>query len=180
MTKDARRRFLLRVVFIFYIGFLAMVTLLPTSNIVYESSYNLLPLTNIDNYMVSAGGTCNLGSTSAPWNKIYASELWLNGKQFTNSGSSGRGIASITSGGTSANGLKITFNSNCQTESTTYDWVQIFYESNGRKIALSKLGGSFGGTTVSIPSTTFWLYWRTDSSNDSFYGFSIDSITPAN
>ena len=28
-----------------------MVTLLPTSNIVYESSYNLLPLTNIDNYI---------------------------------------------------------------------------------------------------------------------------------
>ena len=51
MTKDARRRFLLRVVFIFYIGFLAMVTLLPTSNLVYESSYNLLPLTNIDNYI---------------------------------------------------------------------------------------------------------------------------------
>lgn len=142
--------------------------------------YNVTSYTNIDNYMVSAGGTCNLGSTSAPWNKIYASELWLNGKQFTTSGSSGRGIASITSGGTSANGLKITFNSNCQTESTTYDWVQIFYESNGRKIALSKLGGSFGGTTVSIPSTTFWLYWRTDSSSDSFYGFSIDSITPAN
>ena len=142
--------------------------------------YNVTSYTNIDNYMVSAGGTCNLGSTSAPWNKIYASELWLNGKQFTTSGSSGRGIASITSGGTSANGLKITFNSNCQTESTTYDWVQIFYESNGRKIALSKLGGSFGGTTVSIPSTTFWLYWRTDSSSDSFYGFSIDSITPTN
>ena len=142
--------------------------------------YNVTSYTNIDNYTVGAGGTCNLGSTSAPWNKIYASELWLNGKQLTNSGSSGRGIASITSGGTSANGLKITFNSNCQTESATYDWVQIFYESNGRKIALSKLGGSFGGTTVSIPSTTFWLYWRTDSSSDSFYGFSIDSITPAN
>lgn len=142
--------------------------------------YNVTSYTNIDNYMVSAGGTCNLGSTSAPWNKIYASELWLNGKQFTNSGSSGRGIASITSGGTSANGLKITFNSNCQTEGANLDWVQIFYESNGRKIALSKLGGSFGGTTVSIPATTFWLYWRTDVSVDSFYGFSIDSITPAN
>ena len=142
--------------------------------------YNVTSYTNIDDYMIGAGGTCNLGSTSAPWNKIYASELWLNGKQLTSSGSSRRGIASITSGGTSANGLKITFNSNCQTESTSYDWVQIFYESNGRKIALSKLGGSFGGTTVSIPSTTFWLYWRTDYVTDSFYGFSIDSITPAN
>lgn len=157
-----------------------MCVAISNGNVPAFTPYNVTSYTNIDNYMVSAGGTCNLGSTSAPWNKIYASELWLNGKQFTNSGSSGRGIASITSGGTSANGLKITFNSNCQTEGTNLDWVQIFYESNGRKIALSKLGGSFGGTTVSIPATTFWLYWRTDVSVDSFYGFSIDSITPAN
>ena len=137
--------------------------------------------TNVDEYTITKGGTCNLGSTSAPWNAVYAKNYYdANGNPISGSGSSGRGIASITSDGTSANGLKITFNSNCQTESTTYDWVQIFYESNGRKIALSKLGGSFGGTTVSIPSTTFWLYWRTDSSSDSFYGFSIDSITPAN
>ena len=27
--------------------------------------YNVTSYTNIDNYMVSAGGTCNLGSTSA-------------------------------------------------------------------------------------------------------------------
>lgn len=40
-------------VYIFISWFLAMVTLLPTSNIVYESSYNLLPLTNIDNYIYS-------------------------------------------------------------------------------------------------------------------------------
>lgn len=51
MTKDVRRRFLLRVLFVGYLGFLAVVTLLPASGITYESSYNLLPLTNIDDYV---------------------------------------------------------------------------------------------------------------------------------
>ena len=153
--------------------------------------------TNADSISLTRGGTMYLGAayysnklTAYPFECGYFKNIKVykgsgDASDISNyvtpsGGSSGRGIASITSGGTSANGLKITFNSNCQTESTTYDWVQIFYESNGRKIALSKLGGSFGGTTVSIPATTFWLYWRTDSSSDSFYGFSIDSITPAN
>lgn len=165
------------------------------------SNMGLIPYnvtyTNADSISLTRGGTMYLGAayysnklTAYPFECGYFKDIKVykgsgDASDISNyitpsGGSSGRGIASITSGGTSANGLKITFNSNCQTESTTYDWVQIFYESNGRKIALSKLGGSFGGTTVSIPSTTFWLYWRTDSSNDSFYGFSIDSITPAN
>lgn len=165
------------------------------------SNMGLIPYnvtyTNADSISLTRGGTMYLGAayysnklTAYPFECGYFKNIKVykgsgDASDISNyitpsGGSSGRGIASITSGGTSANGLKITFNSNCQTESTTYDWVQIFYESNGRKIALSKLGGSFGGTTVSIPSTTFWLYWRTDSSNDSFYGFSIDSITPAN
>ena len=78
--------------------------------------------TNVDEYTITKGGTCNLGSTSAPWNAVYAKNYYdANGNPISGSGSSGRGIASITSDGTSANGLKITFNSNCQTESTTYD-----------------------------------------------------------
>lgn len=165
------------------------------------SNMGLIPYnvtyTNADSISLTRGGTMYLGAayysnklTAYPFECGYFKNIKVykgsgDASDISNyitpsGGSSGRGIASITSGGTSANGLKITFNSNCQTESTTYDWVQIFYESNGRKIALSKLGGSFGGTTVSIPSTTFWLYWRTDYSTDSFYGFSIDSITPAN
>ena len=163
-----------------------------TGLIPYDVSYN-----NADNISFTRGGTMYLGAayysnklTAYPFECGYFKNIKVykgsgDASDISNyitpsGGSSGRGIASITSGGTSTNGLKISFNSNCQTESIDYDWVQIFYESNGRKIALSKLGGSFGGTTVSIPSTTFWLYWRTDYSGDHFYGFSIDSITPAN
>lgn len=74
-------------------------------------------------------------------------------------------------------GLEITFNASCKTESVTYDYIEIYYDDNGTKKALPKIGGSsFGGTKVQVPSTTFWLYWRTDSSNCSYYGFKIDSI----
>lgn len=74
-------------------------------------------------------------------------------------------------------GLEITFNASCKTESVTYDYIEIYYDDNGTKKALPKIGGSsFGGTKVQVPSTTFWLYWRTDSSSCSFYGFKIDSI----
>ena len=143
----------------------------------YVSSFN-----SVDDMTIGTGsGTlgCTLGNSNYQWDALYVKELWVNGNKITSSGSSsGRGIKSITSG-SSSTGLKITFNSSCNSESN-YDYVQIFYESNGSKIALSKLTGSFGGTTVSIPSTTFWLYWYTDSSNESYYGFSIDSITPAN
>ena len=73
-------------------------------------------------------------------------------------------------------GLEITFNASCKTESVNFDYVEIYYDDNGTKKALPKIGGSFGGTKVQVPSTTFWLYWRTDSSSSSFYGFKIDSI----
>lgn len=74
-------------------------------------------------------------------------------------------------------GLEITFNASCKTESVNFDYIEIYYDDNGTKKALPKIGGSsFGGTKVQVPSTTFWLYWRTDSSSCSFYGFKIDSI----
>lgn len=74
-------------------------------------------------------------------------------------------------------GLEITFNASCKTESVSFDYIEIYYDDNGTKKALPKIGGSsFGGTKVQVPSTTFWLYWRTDSSSCSFYGFKIDSI----
>ena len=73
-------------------------------------------------------------------------------------------------------GLEITFNASCKTESVNFDYVEIYYDDSGTKKALPKIGGSFGGTKVQVPSTTFWLYWRTDSSSSSFYGFKIDSI----
>ena len=75
--------------------------------------------------------------------------------------------------------LAIKFNSQCKTESVTYDWVDIFYKKDNITYKLGRWGGTeLSGKTIIVPSGDFWLYWRTDSSQCSYYGFSIDSITP--
>jgi len=75
-------------------------------------------------------------------------------------------------------GLKITFSSDSRTESVNYDYVKIYYNDNGTM----KLAGKFGGTDIAgasvfVPASEFYVYWRTDSSNCNFYGFSIASVT---
>lgn len=77
-------------------------------------------------------------------------------------------------------GLELKFNSNSKTESEVYDWVEIFYEMEGKIYALPRCGGlSIGGQIVFIPSDKFWLYWRCDGSGHNYYGFKIDSIKKA-
>ena len=79
-----------------------------------------------------------------------------------------------------SNGLAITFNSKCQTEKVTYDYVEIYYKLDGETYKLGKWGGTtLAGQTVNIPTNDFYLYWRTDGSGNNYYGFSIDSIEPA-
>lgn len=80
------------------------------------------------------------------------------------------------------NGLNITFNSQCKTESISYDYVEIYYKGNDDKTyKLGKWGGTgLAGQVISVPAKDFWLYWRTDGSSSSYYGFSIDSIESAN
>lgn len=75
-------------------------------------------------------------------------------------------------------GLKITFSSDSRTESVNYDYVKIYYNDNGTM----KLAGKFGGTDIAgasvfVPTSEFYVYWRTDRSNCNFYGFSIASVT---
>lgn len=75
-------------------------------------------------------------------------------------------------------GLKITFSSDSRTESVNYDYVKIYYNDNGTM----KLAGKFGGTDIAgasvfVPTSEFYVFWRTDSSNCNFYGFSIASVT---
>lgn len=72
--------------------------------------------------------------------------------------------------------LGITFSSDSKTESSNYDWVQIFYQSNGKTYALPKIGGTIGAITVYVPSNIFWVYWRTDSSAHDYYGFKITAV----
>ena len=77
-------------------------------------------------------------------------------------------------------GLAIKFNSQFKTESVNYDYVEIYYKQDGQTYKLGKWGGtSLAGQTVNVPTNDFYLYWRTDSSNCNYYGFSIDSIEAA-
>ncbi|MBP2015808.1 phage tail spike protein [Anaerococcus degeneri] len=77
-------------------------------------------------------------------------------------------------------GLELKFNASSRTESERYDWVEIFYELDGKTYALPRCGGtSIAGQTVFIPSDKFWLYWRSDGSGHDYYGFKIDSIKKA-
>ena len=78
-----------------------------------------------------------------------------------------------------SNGLAITFNSQSQTENNC-DYVIIYYRKDGKTYQTQKLmGTNIAGKTVTIPSTDFYLYWYTDGSVCSYYGFSIDSIVPS-
>ena len=78
------------------------------------------------------------------------------------------------------NGLAIKFNSQCRTESANYDYVEIYYKQDGQTFKLGKWGGTaLAGKTVNVPTNDFYLYWRTDGSQCSYYGFSIDSIESA-
>ena len=75
-------------------------------------------------------------------------------------------------------GLKITFSSDSRTESVNYDYVKIYYSDNGTMKLAAKLGGTdIAGASVFVPSSEFYVYWHTDGSSDSFYGFAIASVT---
>lgn len=77
-------------------------------------------------------------------------------------------------------GLKITFSSNSRTENVNYDYVKIYYSDNGTMKLAAKLGGTdIAGASVFVPSSEFYVYWHTDGSSDSFYGFTIASVSGA-
>lgn len=74
-------------------------------------------------------------------------------------------------------GLELKFNASSRTESEYYDWVEIFYELDGKIYVFPRYGGtSIASQIVFIPSDKFWLYWRCDGSGHDYYGFKIDYI----
>ena len=114
--------------------------------------YNVTSYTNIDNYMVSAGGTCNLGSTSAPWNAVYAKNYYdeYGNKISTNGGSISLKIDGVTrsSGFTNYN-------------LATQDWVTgkgylTQHQSLSGYATTSWVKGAFGDT-LSILGSTLYL-----------------------
>lgn len=75
-------------------------------------------------------------------------------------------------------GLIIKFSENSQTEKVTFDYVKIYYDDNGTMKCAATLGGTdIAGATVYVPTQEFYVYWHTDGSYDSYYGFKIDSVT---
>ena len=69
-----------------------------------------------------------------------------------------------------------------QTESTTYDWVCIYAnveptDSNYNNSISGKLGGSLATKQYHIEGDTMYIYFRSDGSSSSYFGFWAD-ITP--
>lgn len=72
-------------------------------------------------------------------------------------------------------GLNISFSDLSKTEAN-YDFVTIYYKVNDVVYVLPRLSGTaIAGTTVFVPSGTFWLHWKSDRSGND-YGFKIDYI----
>lgn len=78
--------------------------------------------------------------------------------------------------------VALKFNSQCAGESERYDYLSVFYVKDGNTYSiLNKVkANSVAGATVVIPSNDFYVYWHTDSSVNSYYGFSIDSVELTN
>lgn len=69
-------------------------------------------------------------------------------------------------------------NQSTSTESVNYDYLEIYYVIDDITYCLGRYDGStLAGKTLNIPSSDFYLYWRTDGSVSNYYGFTIDSIT---
>ena len=72
---------------------------------------------------------------------------------------------------------EVKFSPESRTESENYDYVQFFYEMDGKMYASEQLGGtSLSNMSVYIPTNEFWIYWRSDHSNENYYGFKIAGI----
>lgn len=73
--------------------------------------------------------------------------------------------------------IAIKFNANCKGESKTWDYVYIYYQHNGKIYRSEKFSATdLANKTIILPTLDFWLWWHTDSSINSYYGFSIDSV----
>ena len=76
-----------------------------------------------------------------------------------------------------ANGLRIKFSDNCSSDYS--DSLCIYYYKDGKLYKSKNYERSeLTGKTIDVPGTDVYFYWKTNSYNNSYYGFSIDSITP--
>ena len=80
----------------------------------------------------------------------------------------------------SKTGVRVHFSELSRTEAVSYDYMEIYYILDGKTYSMGRYGGtSIANLTVDIPTNDFYILWRSDSSGNSYYGFAIDSVVPA-
>lgn len=81
--------------------------------------------------------------------------------------------------------LKITFSTDCETETSStgfkYDYLEIYFVKEGELYQYSdKLSGEeIAGQSFVFPEAEFYLYWHSDTSNAGdakYYGFSVEDL----
>lgn len=74
--------------------------------------------------------------------------------------------------------VAVKFNEECAGESERYDNLSLYYVQDGvTYVVLNKVrANTVAGQTYVLPSPEVYVYWHTDNSVNSFYGFSVDSI----
>lgn len=108
--------------------------------------------TDVDTYSLEKGGTCNLGSTDAPWNAVYAKNYY---DEYGNKISTGGGSISLKIDGTTRSSGFTNYNL------ATQDWVTgkgylTQHQSLYGYATTSWVKGAFGDT-LSISGSTLYL-----------------------
>lgn len=108
--------------------------------------------TDVDTYSLKKGGTCNLGSTDAPWNAVYAKNYY---DEYGNKISTGGGSISLKIDGVTRSSGFTNYNL------ATQDWVTgkgylTQHQSLSGYATTSWVKGAFGDT-LSISGSTLYL-----------------------
>ena len=101
-------------------------------------------------------------------NAIGINAEWINAGQ-VNAARMATNVITAINAPKTGEGVYLTFDSRCATESTSYDYLQFYYVENGIVYASQRYGGSSGdyslaGKTLHIPRNNFYVYWHTDGS----------------
>lgn len=120
--------------------------------------------TDVDTYSLEKGGTCNLGSTDAPWNAVYAKNYY---DEYGNKISTGGGSISLKIDGVTRSSGFTNYNL------ATQDWVAgkgylTQHQSLSGYATTSWVKGAFGDT-LSISGSTLYL--------KNYNGSQLSSIT---
>lgn len=140
--------------------------------------------TDVDTYSLEKGGTCNLGSTDAPWNAVYAKNYY---DEYGNKISTGGGSISLKIDGVTCSSGFTNYNLATQDWVTgkgyltqhqslsgyaTTSWVSNNFATKGSGGGTTYSGGSgitISGTTISVDYNDLYVRKIYHSSDTSYY-----------